>query len=58
MSNGDANRFREEADECRKLAQKARTPRDKEAWLRLAGDWLKLADAIDGSSTTTSMKSK
>jgi hypothetical protein len=32
-----------EAEECRKQAVKAISPLDKEAWLRLAEEWLKLA---------------
>jgi hypothetical protein len=36
-----------EADECRKLAAAARNPVDKEAWLRLAADWIKLAEGIE-----------
>jgi hypothetical protein len=39
-------RYRAEADECRLLAEQASSPIDKEAWLRLATDWLKLAEAI------------
>jgi hypothetical protein len=41
-----AERYRAEANECRLLAEKAASPIDKEAWLRLANDWLKLADGI------------
>jgi hypothetical protein len=42
-SQTDAERFRKKAEECRDLAEKAMSPLDKEAWLRLAEDWLKLA---------------
>jgi hypothetical protein len=42
-SQADAQRFRKEADECHELAEKAMSPQDKEAWLQLAEDWLKLA---------------
>jgi hypothetical protein len=41
---GDADRYREEAEECRKLADSAVSQHDKEAWLRLAADWIKLAE--------------
>jgi hypothetical protein len=34
----DAQRFREEAEECRKLACRAINPLDKEAWLKLAAE--------------------
>jgi hypothetical protein len=46
----DAERFREQAAECRQLAETAHDPRDKEAWLRLSADWLKLAQEADSSS--------
>jgi hypothetical protein len=40
----DADRFRLEAKECSSLADKARKRADKEAWLELAADWIKLAE--------------
>lgn len=43
MAGTDAGRFRREAEECRELAERAGNPLDKEAWLRLAADWIKLA---------------
>jgi hypothetical protein len=39
-----ADRFRQEAEECRKLAERSASQLDKEAWLRLAADWIKLAE--------------
>lgn len=47
MSDDDpAARFREQAEYCRQQAQKAHDPRDKEAWLKVASDWLQMsADA-------------
>jgi hypothetical protein len=47
MSGDDSDRFRVEAEECRKLAEGAKKPADKEAWLRLAADWIKLAEGIE-----------
>jgi hypothetical protein len=44
MPETDAERFRQEADECRKLAERSASQLDKEAWLRLAGDWIKLVE--------------
>jgi hypothetical protein len=44
MTETDAERFRQEADECRNLAERSASQLDKEAWLRLAGDWIKLAE--------------
>jgi len=42
--SGDADGYREEAEECRKLAESAVSQPDKEAWLSLAADWIKLAE--------------
>jgi hypothetical protein len=47
MSESDPDRFRKQAKECRLQAEKAVSPLDKEAWLRVPGDWIKLAQAID-----------
>jgi hypothetical protein len=43
----DADQFRQEAEECRKLAESAVRESDKEAWLRLAADWIKLAESAE-----------
>jgi hypothetical protein len=48
MSETDSARFRKQAEECREQAAKALSPLDKEAWLRVAEEWLKLALAADG----------
>jgi hypothetical protein len=47
MIETEAERFRTEAEECRELAEKAISQFDKEAWLRLAADWTKLAQATE-----------
>lgn len=47
MSEADADRYRREAEECRQLAEQAVNPRDKEAWLRLASDWLRLVQGAE-----------
>jgi hypothetical protein len=44
MTETDAERFRQEAEECRKLAERSVSQLDKEAWLRLAADWIKLVE--------------
>jgi hypothetical protein len=41
----DAERYRKKAEECRQQAEKAVSPLDKKAWLQLAMDWIKLAQA-------------
>jgi hypothetical protein len=47
MSDDDAARFRMQAEECREQASKAVNPLDKEAWLRVAEEWLKLVSSVD-----------
>jgi hypothetical protein len=44
MSEEEADRYRVEAEECRRIAERAIKQPDKEAWLRLAADWMKLAE--------------
>jgi hypothetical protein len=43
----DILRCREKADQCRLDAESARTGPDEEAWLDLAEDWDRLADAFE-----------
>jgi hypothetical protein len=47
MSEADSARFRKHAEECREQAAKAISPLDKEAWLRVAEEWLKLASSVE-----------
>jgi hypothetical protein len=42
-----AERYRSEAQVCRDLAHKASHPHDKAAWLRLAKDWVALAQQAE-----------
>jgi hypothetical protein len=42
MSSDGADRYRQQAEACRQQAQKAVSPLDKEAWLRVAQEWLML----------------
>jgi hypothetical protein len=42
----DATRFRAQADECREQAERSLTL-DKERWLRLAEEWLKMVAAAE-----------
>jgi hypothetical protein len=39
----DATQYRERAEEARQLADKFINPLDKEVWLHVAGEWLRLA---------------
>jgi hypothetical protein len=50
MSEYEAARFRKQAEEAREQAAKAISPLDKEAWLRIAEEWLKLAVSVEGRS--------
>lgn len=43
----DVARFRKQAEEAREHAARVVSPLDKEAWLRIAQEWLRLADAVD-----------
>ena len=47
MSEEDAARFRKQAEECWEQAAKAFSPLDKEAWLRTAEEWIKLAMSVE-----------
>jgi len=48
MSADDAAKYRKQAEECREQAAKAISPFDKEAWLKVAEEWLKLALSVEG----------
>lgn len=43
MTEKDAEEFRKQAEECRRMAAEARCEIDREAWLSLADDWIRLA---------------
>ena len=43
MSDSDIARFRAQAEECRTQAEHSVRDTDKQAWLRMAGEWTKLA---------------
>jgi hypothetical protein len=44
----DSVRFRKQAEQCQEQAAKVVSPLDKEAWLRTAEEWLKLAVSTEG----------
>jgi hypothetical protein len=46
----DAARFRRQAKEAKEHGTKAFSPLDKEAWLRVAEEWIKLAQAAERTS--------
>jgi hypothetical protein len=43
----DADQFRQEAEQCRQMAEGCVSQPDREAWLRLAADWVKLAESAE-----------
>jgi transposase len=43
----DADRFRQQADECREQAERAISALDKERWLKLAGNWITMAQEAE-----------
>jgi hypothetical protein len=47
LSNDEAASFRKHAEECREWAAKAISPLDKESWLRVAEEWIKLAMSVE-----------
>jgi hypothetical protein len=42
-----AQKYRRAAEECQLNAEKAARSADREAWLRLAADWAKLAQSAE-----------
>jgi hypothetical protein len=51
MTKIDPAKFRKQADECHEQANEARSPIDQEAWLRLAEDFIKLAEGLEQYGT-------
>jgi hypothetical protein len=47
MSDADIARLRKQAEESRQMAERAINPLDKEAWLKVASEWIKLAQAAE-----------
>jgi hypothetical protein len=45
--NDRVDDYRRNAEECRQQAKKAHREEDKVAWLKMAGDWLRLAENFD-----------
>jgi hypothetical protein len=46
-----AERYRRQAEQCRRAADGAKSDLDKEAWTRAAEDWLKLAEKAAAQDT-------
>jgi hypothetical protein len=45
MSEREAVRFRQQAEEARQFAEESVSPLDKEAWFKVASEWAKLAES-------------
>ena len=43
----ETERYRQNAEECRRKAATVLSPLDKEAWLKLAEEWLALAEFVE-----------
>jgi hypothetical protein len=56
MSETPAETYRREAEVCRLNAEEANNSVDKQAWLRLAADWTKLARSADLSKELQRMQ--
>jgi gluconate kinase len=46
----DADEFRKQANDARQMAARSLKQEDKAFWLRLAEDWIKLAQEADKNS--------
>jgi hypothetical protein len=58
MTETAAQRYRREAEECRLNAERAKNPVEREAWLQLAEDWMKLARGEDLNCIWQSMRER
>jgi len=47
-----AERYRQNADDCRQRSLQARTGADKANWLKIAEEWQNLAEEVDADSFT------
>jgi hypothetical protein len=47
LANSDADRFRAQAKECVEEAERSISQLDKETWLRVAAEWMRLAQSVD-----------
>jgi hypothetical protein len=48
MSDNDSIRFRNQAEEATEQAAKSISPVARETWLRIAEEWLKLVQSVEG----------
>jgi hypothetical protein len=48
-----AERYRQNADDCRQRSLQARTAADKANWLKIAEEWQNLAEDVDAAEANT-----
>jgi hypothetical protein len=54
-----AERYRQNADDCRQRSLQARSAADKANWLKIAEEWQKLAEGVDvANSPRDGLKAK
>lgn len=51
MIDSDAQRFRQEAQRCLEEAKSADDSREREAWLNMAAEWVRLAEGCEAALT-------
>ena len=52
MDAARVEQFLANAAECRRLAEQASSPEYKERWLKIADDWVRLAEATEADDLT------
>ena len=49
----DAGSWRKRAEEARAIADKLKDPADKAAWLKVADEWIELAETAEARADST-----
>jgi hypothetical protein len=53
LMSDSAERYRQNADDCRQRSLQARTAADKANWLKIAEEWQNLAEDVDAAEANT-----
>jgi hypothetical protein len=56
MTETSTERYHRKADECRQAAEQATNGMDRNDWLKLADEWLKLAEGAGDTATPTTAR--
>jgi hypothetical protein len=51
-----AERYRQNADDCRQRSLQARTPAEKSNWLKIAEEWLALVESFEFTNALDRLK--